>query len=115
MCSPAEWRAEWGRRHQEEEEGQGGLHSGRFCEDTSERTHARSKCFINIHENNVTADVLSWLKRGLNPPLPCSSNPQAKLLRETKAIPNLIFSIEQYEKYLITLSKKSKVRVCVCV
>lgn len=33
---------------------------------------------------------------------------QAKLLRETKAIPNLIFSIEQYEKYLITLSKKSK-------
>lgn len=36
---------------------------------------------------------------------------QAKLLRETKAIPNLIFSIEQYEKYLITLSKKSKVCV----
>uniref|UniRef100_A0A8C7VAN9 FA complementation group I n=1 Tax=Oncorhynchus mykiss TaxID=8022 RepID=A0A8C7VAN9_ONCMY len=34
---------------------------------------------------------------------------QAKLLRETKAIPNLIYSIEQYEKYLITLSKKSKV------
>uniref|UniRef100_A0A8C7K6V9 FA complementation group I n=1 Tax=Oncorhynchus kisutch TaxID=8019 RepID=A0A8C7K6V9_ONCKI len=33
----------------------------------------------------------------------------AKLLRETKAIPNLIYSIEQYEKYLITLSKKSKV------
>uniref|UniRef100_A0A3Q3XBG5 Uncharacterized protein n=1 Tax=Mola mola TaxID=94237 RepID=A0A3Q3XBG5_MOLML len=36
---------------------------------------------------------------------------QAKLLRETKAIPNLIFSIEQYEKYLITLSKKSKVNL----
>uniref|UniRef100_A0A7N6AF83 FA complementation group I n=1 Tax=Anabas testudineus TaxID=64144 RepID=A0A7N6AF83_ANATE len=35
----------------------------------------------------------------------------AKLLRETKAIPNLIFSIEQYEKYLITLSKKSKVNL----
>ncbi|KAG7267577.1 hypothetical protein CRUP_005997 [Coryphaenoides rupestris] len=34
----------------------------------------------------------------------------AKLLRETKVIPNLIFSIEQYEKFLITLSKKSKVR-----
>lgn len=34
---------------------------------------------------------------------------QAKLLRETKAIPNVIFSIEQYEKFLITLSKKSKV------
>nr|XP_061812726.1 Fanconi anemia group I protein-like isoform X2 [Nerophis lumbriciformis] len=35
----------------------------------------------------------------------------AKLLRQTKAIPNLIFSIEQYEKYLITLSKKSKVNL----
>ncbi|KAG7246098.1 hypothetical protein CRUP_037867 [Coryphaenoides rupestris] len=35
----------------------------------------------------------------------------AKLLRETKVIPNLIFSIEQYEKFLITLSKKSKVNL----
>ncbi|KAM9352409.1 Fanconi anemia group I protein [Symphorus nematophorus] len=35
----------------------------------------------------------------------------AKLLRETTGIPNLIFSIEQYEKYLITLSKKSKVNL----
>lgn len=41
----------------------------------------------------------------------CFSCWKAKLLRETKAIPNLIFSIEQYEKYLITLSKKSKVCV----
>uniref|UniRef100_A0A8C3AZL7 FA complementation group I n=1 Tax=Cyclopterus lumpus TaxID=8103 RepID=A0A8C3AZL7_CYCLU len=36
---------------------------------------------------------------------------KAKLLRETKSIPNVIFSIEQYEKYLITLSKKSKVNL----
>ncbi|XP_059191024.1 Fanconi anemia group I protein [Centropristis striata] len=35
----------------------------------------------------------------------------AKLLRETTAIPNVIFSIEQYEKFLITLSKKSKVNL----
>ncbi|XP_075996849.1 Fanconi anemia group I protein [Genypterus blacodes] len=35
----------------------------------------------------------------------------AKLLRETKAIPNLIFGIEQYEKFLITLTKKSKVNL----
>ncbi|XP_072290472.1 Fanconi anemia group I protein isoform X2 [Eucyclogobius newberryi] len=34
-----------------------------------------------------------------------------KLLRETKTIPDLIFNIEQYEKYLITLSKKSKVNL----
>ncbi|XP_073669367.1 Fanconi anemia group I protein isoform X2 [Paramisgurnus dabryanus] len=35
----------------------------------------------------------------------------AKVLRETKAIPNLIFNIEQYEKFLILLSKKSKVNL----
>lgn len=34
---------------------------------------------------------------------------QAKVLRDTKPIPNLIFAIEQYEKFLIHLSKKSKV------
>lgn len=34
---------------------------------------------------------------------------QAKVLRETKPIPNLIYAIEQYEKFLIHLSKKSKV------
>ncbi|XP_028814789.1 Fanconi anemia group I protein isoform X2 [Denticeps clupeoides] len=35
----------------------------------------------------------------------------AKVLRDTKAIPNLIFSIEQYEKFLIVLSKKTKVNL----
>ncbi|XP_055969830.1 Fanconi anemia group I protein [Sorex fumeus] len=35
----------------------------------------------------------------------------ARSLRETKPIPNLVFSIEQYEKFLILLSKKSKVNL----
>uniref|UniRef100_A0A8C5MF79 FA complementation group I n=1 Tax=Leptobrachium leishanense TaxID=445787 RepID=A0A8C5MF79_9ANUR len=35
----------------------------------------------------------------------------AKILRDTKPIPNLIFAIEQYEKFLIHLSKKSKVNL----
>ncbi|XP_010619360.1 Fanconi anemia group I protein isoform X3 [Fukomys damarensis] len=35
----------------------------------------------------------------------------ARVLRETKPIPNLIFAIEQYEKFLIQLSKKSKVNL----
>uniref|UniRef100_A0A4W4HBM7 FA complementation group I n=1 Tax=Electrophorus electricus TaxID=8005 RepID=A0A4W4HBM7_ELEEL len=35
----------------------------------------------------------------------------AKVLRATKAIPTLIFNIEQYEKFLILLSKKSKVNL----
>lgn len=42
-------------------------------------------------------------------PFPILSAFQAKVLRETKPIPNLIFAIEQYEKFLIHLSKKSKV------
>ncbi|XP_039628954.1 Fanconi anemia group I protein [Polypterus senegalus] len=40
-----------------------------------------------------------------------TSSVSAKMLRETRAIPNLIFSIEQYEKFLIHLSKKSKVNL----
>ncbi|XP_066211097.1 Fanconi anemia group I protein isoform X2 [Saccopteryx leptura] len=35
----------------------------------------------------------------------------ARVLRETKPIPNLIFAIEQYEKFLISLSKRSKVNL----
>ncbi|XP_070619037.1 Fanconi anemia group I protein [Erythrolamprus reginae] len=35
----------------------------------------------------------------------------AKVLRETKPIPNLVFAIEQYENFLIRLSKKSKVNL----
>ncbi|XP_060770995.1 Fanconi anemia group I protein isoform X2 [Neoarius graeffei] len=35
----------------------------------------------------------------------------AKVLRQTKPIPTLIFNIEQYEKFLIVLSKKSKVNL----
>ena len=31
-------------------------------------------------------------------------------MKEVKSVPNLIFAIEQYERYLIQLSKKSKVR-----
>ncbi|XP_062847269.1 Fanconi anemia group I protein [Trichomycterus rosablanca] len=35
----------------------------------------------------------------------------AKVLRDTKPIPTLIYNIEQYEKFLIVLSKKSKVNL----
>ncbi|KAM5291420.1 Fanconi anemia group I protein isoform 2-T2 [Glossophaga mutica] len=35
----------------------------------------------------------------------------ARVLRETRPIPNLIFAIEQYEKFLIFLSKRSKVNL----
>lgn len=35
---------------------------------------------------------------------------KSKVLRETRFIPQLIFEMEQYEKFVIELSKKSKVR-----
>uniref|UniRef100_G1Q3M0 FANCI solenoid 4 domain-containing protein n=1 Tax=Myotis lucifugus TaxID=59463 RepID=G1Q3M0_MYOLU len=41
----------------------------------------------------------------------CVAAAQARVLRETKPIPNLIFAIEQYEKFLIFLSKRSKVNL----
>lgn len=36
---------------------------------------------------------------------------QAKIIRESKLIPNLIYVVEQYEGNLIKLSKKSKVNL----
>ena len=38
------------------------------------------------------------------------SSHQAKVMKEVKSVPNLIYAMEQYERYLIQLSKKSKVR-----
>ena len=34
-------------------------------------------------------------------------------MKEVRTIPNLIYAIEQYERYLIQLSKKSKVSLFV--
>ena len=34
---------------------------------------------------------------------------QAKVMKEMRSIPNLIYNMEQYEKFLIQLSKKTKV------
>ncbi|KAI0209686.1 Fanconi anemia group I protein [Lamellibrachia satsuma] len=36
---------------------------------------------------------------------------KARVLKEMRTIPNLIFAIEQYEKFLIQLSKKSKINL----
>lgn len=37
--------------------------------------------------------------------------PQAKIIRESKLVPNLIYVVEQFEGNLIKLSKKSKVNL----
>ncbi|XP_064629898.1 Fanconi anemia group I protein-like [Lineus longissimus] len=36
---------------------------------------------------------------------------KSRLIKEARSIPNLVFSIEQYEKFLIQLSKKSKINL----
>lgn len=36
---------------------------------------------------------------------------KAKVMKEVRTIPNLIYAIEQYERYLIQLSKKSKINL----
>ncbi|XP_053406526.1 Fanconi anemia group I protein-like [Mercenaria mercenaria] len=36
---------------------------------------------------------------------------KANVMKQTRTIPNLIFAIEQYERYLIQLSKKSKINL----
>ncbi|KAM7414315.1 hypothetical protein PAMA_019233 [Pampus argenteus] len=74
-------------------------------------SHLTPQCYsfityAQIGEFSGGADDKKKKKRG-----EVNTAASAKLLRETKAIPNLIFSIEQYEKYLITLSKKSKVNL----
>ena len=40
---------------------------------------------------------------------------KSKVLRETRCIPQLIFEMEQYEKFVIELSKKSKVRYLIMI
>ncbi|KAF0041286.1 hypothetical protein F2P81_007184 [Scophthalmus maximus] len=70
---------------------QGGEFSGGGADDKKKKKRI---------EANVAASVRTNISYNLT-----------KLLRETKTIPDLIFSIEQYEKYLITLSKKSKVNL----
>uniref|UniRef100_A0A3Q1JBN9 FA complementation group I n=1 Tax=Anabas testudineus TaxID=64144 RepID=A0A3Q1JBN9_ANATE len=78
-------------------------------------SHLTPQCYSFITYAQVAYQLLLLCKliklQLLDKTNSSSSRKGAKLLRETKAIPNLIFSIEQYEKYLITLSKKSKVNL----
>ncbi|KAK1887817.1 Fanconi anemia group I protein like [Dissostichus eleginoides] len=66
---------------------------------------ARLEKLVKLSGSHLTPQCYSFITYAQ------SGEMSAKLLRETKAIPNVIFSIEQYEKFLITLSKKSKVNL----
>ncbi|OCT89735.1 FA complementation group I L homeolog isoform X1 [Xenopus laevis] len=76
-------------------------------------SHLTPQCYAFItYVQNIHSESLSLAaekkKKKKEEALTVTS---AKILRDTKPIPNLIFAIEQYEKFLIHLSKKSKVNL----
>ncbi|XP_066491115.1 Fanconi anemia group I protein [Tiliqua scincoides] len=79
-------------------------------------SHLTPQCYAFItYVQNIQSETLSFAgekKKRKTDKTPAEvSTVMAKVLRETKPIPNLIFAIEQYEKFLIHLSKKSKVNL----
>ncbi|XP_077327370.1 Fanconi anemia group I protein [Lithobates pipiens] len=72
-------------------------------------SHLTPQCYAFItYTQNIQNEALCGEKKKKEDVAALSS---AKILRETKPIPNLIFAIEKYEEFLIKLSKKSKVNL----
>ncbi|KAM5171281.1 Fanconi anemia group I protein [Mantella aurantiaca] len=72
-------------------------------------SHLTPQCYAFItYTQNIQNEALSGDKKKKDDVAALSS---AKILRETRPIPNLIFAIEKYEEFLIKLSKKSKVNL----
>ncbi|NWW88171.1 FANCI protein, partial [Rhynochetos jubatus] len=79
-------------------------------------SHLTPQCYSFIsYVQNIHSESLSFAeekkKKKKEDEAAAISTVMAKVLRETKPIPNLIFAVEQYEKFLIHLSKKSKVNL----
>ncbi|XP_054692889.1 Fanconi anemia group I protein [Grus americana] len=79
-------------------------------------SHLTPQCYSFItYVQNIHSESLSFAeekkKKKKEDEAAAFSTVMAKVLRDTKPIPNLIFAIEQYEKFLIHLSKKSKVNL----
>ncbi|NXY48235.1 FANCI protein, partial [Ceuthmochares aereus] len=79
-------------------------------------SHLTPQCYSFItYVQNIHSESLSFAeekkKKKKDDEAAAVSTVMAKVLRDTKPIPNLIFAIEQYEKFLIHLSKKSKVNL----
>ncbi|GAB0194188.1 Fanconi anemia group I protein [Grus japonensis] len=79
-------------------------------------SHLTPQCYSFItYVQNIHSESLSFAeekkKKKKEDEAAAVSIVMAKVLRDTKPIPNLIFAIEQYEKFLIHLSKKSKVNL----
>ncbi|XP_030045550.1 Fanconi anemia group I protein [Microcaecilia unicolor] len=76
-------------------------------------SHLTPQCYVFItYVQNIQSEDLSFAgEKKKKRKEETATVAKAKVLRETKPIPNLIFAIEQYEKFLIQLSKKSKVNL----
>uniref|UniRef100_A0A452J2Q3 Uncharacterized protein n=1 Tax=Gopherus agassizii TaxID=38772 RepID=A0A452J2Q3_9SAUR len=78
-------------------------------------SHLTPQCYAFItYVQNIHNESLSFAgekKKKREDETAAIATVMAKVLRETKPIPNLIFAVEQYEKFLIHLSKKSKVNL----
>uniref|UniRef100_A0A8D0H2M9 FA complementation group I n=1 Tax=Sphenodon punctatus TaxID=8508 RepID=A0A8D0H2M9_SPHPU len=79
-------------------------------------SHLTPQCYAFItYVQNIQSESLSFAgekkKRKKAESSAAVNIVMAKVLRETKPIPNLIFAVEQYENFLIHLSKKSKVNL----
>ncbi|KAM4040039.1 Fanconi anemia group I protein [Anomaloglossus baeobatrachus] len=72
-------------------------------------SHLTPQCYAFItYAQTIQSESISGEKKKKEDGAALSS---AKLLRDTKPIPNLVFAIEKYEEFLIKLSKKSKVNL----
>ncbi|KAM6309128.1 Fanconi anemia group I protein [Aegotheles albertisi] len=79
-------------------------------------SHLTPQCYSFItYVQNIHSESLSFAeekkKKKKEDEAAAVSTVMAKVLRDTKPIPNLVFAVEQYEKFLIHLSKKSKVNL----
>ncbi|XP_027707222.1 Fanconi anemia group I protein isoform X2 [Vombatus ursinus] len=75
-------------------------------------SHLTPQCYAFIsYVQNIQNESLSFAGEKKKEKTAAVTTAMARVLRETKPIPNLIFAIEQYEKFLIHLSKKSKVNL----
>ncbi|XP_044294642.1 Fanconi anemia group I protein [Varanus komodoensis] len=77
-------------------------------------SHLTPQCYAFItYVQNIQSETLSFggANKKKDKTATEMSTVMAKVLRESKPIPNLIFAIEQYENVLIHLSKKSKVNL----
>ncbi|XP_067827501.1 Fanconi anemia group I protein [Heptranchias perlo] len=80
-------------------------------------SHLTPQCYAFItYVQNIQSETVSFgagaeKKKDKKKEMAAITAATARVLRETKPIPNLIFAIEQYEKFLIHLTKKSKVNL----